>query len=460
MPLIGVEEECRMLESGGAQRLLSWRLYEFWRLASVGGYDEDLDLESNDVREEEDDHSTKGKEYVRKCWRYVRIHENKIGIHTDEPNGHGIDEWRTSNGTEDTCADAQRKRPTRCQVCRNERCQSLHREMEMSGPQVIAYLMNWGDVICLCHYVPLYWFALKLHLLEAFSELNTNKNHKNNMNSETLFETDEQVSLDEDSRGVGDLSQFEKDPARRYHLWNVEASSMKILFVHYYQNEVDAKVNIAITCQSIQSLTHRRVVRSEGHNTLPDIVGPFFPQNDPKHRELYCTSILTLLPPWHSIKDLRNNFESWDDMFTDFLIHTSSQNKDVIAGIQYYYNCKTTADDSHICEDEETGSIKQNEACYKKTVTMMDEEENEDEDISVELTIEDLHAYKESQKNHHEEAHALLAVAVGHLKGFFAKETASWSIGESKVGIASGDAYRQLGQWQMAIANEANKLEE
>lgn len=44
---------------------------------------------------------------------------------------------------------------------------------------------------------------------------------------------------------------------------------------------------------------------------------------------------------------------------------------------------------------------------------MTDEEEDENEGISVELTIEDLHAYEDSQKNHREEAHAHLAVAVG-----------------------------------------------
>ncbi|KAG1772013.1 hypothetical protein EV702DRAFT_951611, partial [Suillus placidus] len=91
-------------------------------------------------------------------------------------------------------------------------------------------------------------------------------------------------------------------------------------------------------------LTHHRVIHSQGHNTLPDIVGPFFPRNDPRCQELYCASILALLLPWCSIKDLRTDFESWDNVFTNFLIHASSQDKDVIAGIQYYYDCKTATD--------------------------------------------------------------------------------------------------------------------
>ncbi|KAG1764658.1 hypothetical protein EDD22DRAFT_1042520 [Suillus occidentalis] len=52
------------------------------------------------------------------------------------------------------------------------RCQhSINREMELSGPQVISYLMNWGDVISSHHYEPLYWFALRQHLLQAFPHL-------------------------------------------------------------------------------------------------------------------------------------------------------------------------------------------------------------------------------------------------------------------------------------------------
>ena len=45
--------------------------------------------------------------------------------------------------------------------------------------------------------------------------------------------------------------------------------------------------------------THCRVVRSAGHNTHPNIVGPFFPNpNGESKRELYCTSMLALLRPW------------------------------------------------------------------------------------------------------------------------------------------------------------------
>jgi len=52
------------------------------------------------------------------------------------------------------------------------RCQhSINREMELSGQQVVAYLMGWGDRICSHHYVPLYWSIVKRCLLVTFPEL-------------------------------------------------------------------------------------------------------------------------------------------------------------------------------------------------------------------------------------------------------------------------------------------------
>jgi hypothetical protein len=43
----------------------------------------------------------------------------------------------------------------------------LNRQAEQSGPQVISYLMGWGDTICSHRYVPVYWSALEKALKKA-----------------------------------------------------------------------------------------------------------------------------------------------------------------------------------------------------------------------------------------------------------------------------------------------------
>jgi hypothetical protein len=52
------------------------------------------------------------------------------------------------------------------------RCQhAINREMEMSAPQVISYLMKWGDRICSHNYVHVYWSSLRNQLYSVFPDI-------------------------------------------------------------------------------------------------------------------------------------------------------------------------------------------------------------------------------------------------------------------------------------------------
>jgi hypothetical protein len=52
------------------------------------------------------------------------------------------------------------------------RCfQAINREAELSAPQVISYLMGWGDVVRSHNYVALYWSSLAAHLLQTYPSL-------------------------------------------------------------------------------------------------------------------------------------------------------------------------------------------------------------------------------------------------------------------------------------------------
>ncbi|KAG9310723.1 hypothetical protein JVU11DRAFT_9324 [Chiua virens] len=52
------------------------------------------------------------------------------------------------------------------------RCQQpINREMVLSGPQVVAYILSYGDSFHSHHYVPLYWSVVQRHLEAAFADL-------------------------------------------------------------------------------------------------------------------------------------------------------------------------------------------------------------------------------------------------------------------------------------------------
>ena len=49
------------------------------------------------------------------------------------------------------------------------RCfQSVGQEMELSAPQVISYIMGWGDTLTSHNYAPVYWGGLEVLLLKSF----------------------------------------------------------------------------------------------------------------------------------------------------------------------------------------------------------------------------------------------------------------------------------------------------
>ena len=71
----------------------------------------------------------------------------------------------------DSLVEANRMLLFRCQ-------QAINHEMELSGPQVISYLMGWGDNVHSHHYVPLYWSSVRRALLSTFPQLNPGQQHR------------------------------------------------------------------------------------------------------------------------------------------------------------------------------------------------------------------------------------------------------------------------------------------
>jgi hypothetical protein len=57
------------------------------------------------------------------------------------------------------------------QQCAN----TLSREQELSGPEVISYLMGWGDRFISHNFVPIYWDEVAGALRRQFPGLEKNK---------------------------------------------------------------------------------------------------------------------------------------------------------------------------------------------------------------------------------------------------------------------------------------------
>ncbi|KAG2103161.1 hypothetical protein BD769DRAFT_1696165, partial [Suillus cothurnatus] len=195
--------------------------------------------------------------------------------------------------------------------------------------------------------------------------------------------------------------------------------------------------------------THCRVIHCKGHSTLPNIVGPFFPRpNDSTCRDLYCASMLTLLHPWHELKDIKAGFNDFETAFASFLKSASQSDRDFLAGVQYYYDCKAAAV-AHWQNDDEGPHLEaKNSHDADMEVTNSLDSDDKDDDMEVKLTEADLQAYEELQKNHHEELHALTAITAGRAKKIFGDEQCNWIVRSNDISIAQGVDYINLHNWQ------------
>jgi hypothetical protein len=83
-----------------------------------------------------------------------------------------------------------------------------------------------------------------------------------------------------------------------------------------------------------------RVVRMEGHETMPNFIGGWLPnKNDEENHTLYCASMLMLLSPWKRLADIKQGHDSFESCFDQFKTDTMQDILQVIENIQYYHQC-------------------------------------------------------------------------------------------------------------------------
>ena len=92
-----------------------------------------------------------------------------------------------------------------------------------------------------------------------------------------------------------------------------------------------------------KSGTHTRIIRSESHNFLPNIVGPWLPRRDGEEntKSYYYAAMLALLKPWRNLQELKADEENWETTFAMFILNANQRDKDVVAGCQYYYESRS-----------------------------------------------------------------------------------------------------------------------
>jgi len=125
--------------------------------------------------------------------------------------------------------------------------------------------------------------------------------------------------------------------------------------------------------------------------------------------------------------------------FLSFSEAASQADRDVLASVQYYHDCKVAASIYRESDDEALDMSNSQDRLAADSV----DSDSEDDEIQIELMEADLLAYEESQKNHREELHGLMAIAAARTK-IFGDEHCNWTCRTSGVGVTHGADYIRL----------------
>ena len=175
-----------------------------------------------------------------------------------------------------------------------------------------------------------------------------------------------------------------------------------------------------------------RVLRSDGHRNLPNIIGQWFPRRDTvENYPYYCASMLMLLKPWRNLRtDLKDENASWESAFQDFVAnHDEEENVAfTLSNIQFFHECDSAAQRARNgASDQDTKVVEEEEEEREG-----DFEDNEDD----ETTERVIRSIQETQTSWPERQYAQIAVDIATLCGVFRAGGYKWSIESNPIKIA------------------------
>ncbi|KAF9489730.1 hypothetical protein BDN71DRAFT_283261 [Pleurotus eryngii] len=226
----------------------------------------------------------------------------------------------------------------------NRCANALNREQEFSAPEIIGYLMGWGDRYISHHYVTVYWDNIVFSLKLAFPELQQSS-HKQSLGlvdkALEAAETGEDAtcSLRPSSGHMVVKMQSEEYAYRGEALEDMN-------FWDYFTETYDEREKPAASSAAERQIGYLpgsprkggRRVRLPGHETMLQFVGQWFPsRRDDDKRSLYQASMLALFKPWRSLEDLKGVYVTFDDAFTTFLAQCPLDVQRIMDNMEYYY---------------------------------------------------------------------------------------------------------------------------
>ncbi|RDB16871.1 ATP-dependent DNA helicase PIF1 [Hypsizygus marmoreus] len=343
-----------------------------------------------------------------------------------------------------------------------QRCaNTLSRLHEFSGPEVMSHLMGWGDRYESHHYVPIYWDSVIVALKQQFPELR-GKSHVETTNAVTdrgvpesadceNSDTNVQVIIQDGQIQVRDQLkeyQYRGDALKDYNfldffLNTYEGPLLDVSGDHDSSSRARPRsVRVPYKAGAGKANTCR-VIRSNGHETLPHFFGQWFPRSDdPAMRELYCASMLLLLHPWDSMSALKGTSESFTSSFEAFHQQASTELHHIMENIQFYHessdNAKKHANHAALISGQEiTDEYSYDVEPHPKII---------DEQTTGDITDEDVERCRLGSESARERFFGERAMSAALNVGIFS-ETPVSTVYKGSVSRATIDDAHIIGEW-------------
>jgi hypothetical protein len=258
---------------------------------------------------------------------------------------------------------------------------SLASQQELSGVQVITYLMDYGDHYTSHAFTNIFLIAIELHLQ---NELDQNKAALASSSTSAQVTNTNPIDFVEDEEEANAVVMEEH--------FSIEQSTdpQKLVLVNLridYQFRSSALESVCL--YEFVSLFHRRLFtdkdrhitnhpspniedvrsvpgrppqerytfmtehpQSRSHGiikrpkpVIPVFIGPQIPRKDREEtQERYSRATATLFIPWRSVKDLCHSNQSWHEALSSRQGSISTESQQIIQNIQLLHECKKDRD--------------------------------------------------------------------------------------------------------------------
>ncbi|KAF7292653.1 ATP-dependent DNA helicase [Mycena indigotica] len=257
------------------------------------------------------------------------------------------------------------------QQCAN----TLSRQYELSGPEVISYLMGWGDRYISHTFVKIYWDIVTATLCRAYPTL-SNKTGRETDSRGAYAKTDSRASYVRqtntriaqlDVKQLGRLRVNNGQICLQDQLGQYADRGEGLLGMNVYEfftrTYHDSRTVVTYQAEPEPGESKRpgrppserfpylpqserkgaRMVRGAKQETALHIVGRWLPNRDDANQEYYSAQILLLLKPWRVLADLMGVHESFLNARLAFESECNAEIHRIIANLQYYHECSSSA---------------------------------------------------------------------------------------------------------------------